>query len=264
MATQPPPGLPLFYKNLQPISSALHGRFRSRAADKAPFLAQTHAVPITVDEFFVVQRFYPIVFSAGEQPVPLALFSLNEGTNTFFDDEGKLIGPAYVPAYIRRYPWMLARLSEDAQELSLCFDPSTDLVGDFEEGDALFQDGQASEALNGILKFCEEFEMAAQRTAAFVKEIQEAGLFMEGEASIQPQGAPQPMVYRGFQMIDENKIRDLPGDKLRKMNQNGMLPLIFAHLISLPLVSDVFQRQVDQGKMPPMPGFNEQMAPAEA
>jgi hypothetical protein len=85
---------------------------------------------------------------------------------------------------------------------------------------------------------------------------------MDGEVAIQPQGAEQPFVYRGFQMIDEEKIRELRGDELRRMNQNGMLPLIFAHLFSLSHIRDLFARQVAQGKGPiPAP---QQPEPVEA
>ena len=50
---------------------------------------------------------------------------------------------------------------------------------------------------------------------------------MDGEVAIQPEGVEQPFVYRGFRMVDEEKLRNLRGDELRKMNQNGMLPLIY-------------------------------------
>jgi hypothetical protein len=36
------------------------------------------------------------------------------------------------------------------------------------------------------------------------------------------------------------------------MNQNGMLPLIYAHLFSLSLMSDLFAAQAQQGKVPQM------------
>ena len=51
-------------------------------------------------------------------------------------------------------------------------------------------------------------------------------------------------------MVDEEKVRNLRGDELRKMNQNGMLPLMFAHLFSLSQIRDVFARQMQQGKAP--------------
>jgi hypothetical protein len=251
MATQPPANnLPIFYGGLEPLSSQVHADFRTRQADTAPYLVTTHAIPVTVDEFVATQRFCPIVFSTGENPVPLALMGLNEGVNVFVDDEGRPLGEMYVPAYVRRYPFMLARIQPEAQELSLCFDPTSDLIGDFAEGTPLFDDGKPSEATNNVLKFCEEFEMSAQRTVAFVKELQAADLLMEGEVSIQPNDTEQPFVYRGFQMVNEEKIRDLRGDELRKMNQNGMLPLVMAHLFSLTLMRDIFAKQMQQGKVP--------------
>ena len=81
-------------------------------------------------------------------------------------------------------------------------------------------------------------------------ELVKSGLLMDGEVAIQPEGSEQPFVYRGFQMIDEEKLRVMRGDELRKMNQNGMLPLLFAHLFSLAQIRDIFGRQVAQGKGP--------------
>ena len=251
MATQPPSNaLPIFYGGLEPLSSNLHGNYRSKSSDRAPFLVHNHAVPITIDEFVAVQRFFPIVFSVGENPVPLALMALNEGVNVFFDDDGKPYGELYLPAYVRRYPFMLARLSPDAQELSLCFDPTSGLVGDFEEGEPLFDGDKPSETTNNVLKFCEEFELSAQRTVSFMKELGESGLLMDGEVSIQPQGAEQPFIYRGFQMVNEDKLRGLEGDDLKRMNQNGMMPLVLAHLFSMAIVREVFTKQMQQGKGP--------------
>jgi hypothetical protein len=242
--------LPLFYKSLEPLSSATHANFKTRAADTAPFLAQAHAIPITVDEFVAAQRFYPIVFSVGENPVPLALMGLNEGVNVFVDADGKLLTETYVPAYVRRYPFMLARIRPDSDELSLCFDGASGLVGDFIEGNTLFEGGKPSETTNAILKFCEEFEMSAQRTNAFVKELKEADLLIDGEVSIQPAGAAQPFIYRGFQMVGEEKFRELRGDTLRKFNQNGILPLLMAHMFSLPMIREIFGKQMHQAKGP--------------
>jgi hypothetical protein len=250
-------GLPLFYNELQPLSSNTHAAYKARRVEAAPFLAGTHAVPLTVEEFPLAQRFYPIVFSVGDNPVPLALMGLNEGINVFVDEAGKLTSEVYVPAYVRRYPFMLAKLRQDSDELSLCFDPTTDAIGEFAEGDALFDGTQPSEATKAILGFCEQFETAGQRTAAFIKELSDAKLLIDGEVSIQPDGAEQPFVYRGFKMVSEDALRELRGDVARKMIQSGLLPLIYAHLFSLSLIRDVFAKQTMLGKGPiPAPAGN--------
>jgi len=251
MATQAPTNLPLLYRGLEPLNRQAHGDKRLHRLDTIPGINEAHAVPVTVDEFMLAGRFYPIIFSAGEQPVPLALMGLHEGANTFFDAEGMLIdNSVYVPAYLRRYPFMLARLSEATDQLSLCFDPTSNAVGDFDDGEALFDGENPSQATNDILAFCEQFEQAGQRTGAFMAEVQSLGLLMDGEVAIQPEGAEQPFVYRGFQMVDEAKFRDLRGDELRKMNQSGTLALVMAHLFSLSLVRDIFARHVTQGSGP--------------
>lgn len=246
-----PQSLPLFYNQIEPLSSQVHADFRTRSVDRAAFLAGQHAVPVTVEEFPLVQRFMPIVFSVGDDPVPLALMGLNEGVNTFFDGEGKLVDPnVYVPAYIRRYPFLLARLRPDADELSLCFDPTSDVVGNFEEGEALFDNGEPSEVTKNILQFNEQFEQAGARTSQFMRELKDMNLLIDGEVSIQPDGAAQPFLYRGFMMVDENKLNEMRGDQLRKIVQNGMLPLIYAHLFSLAQMRELFARQMRSGWQP--------------
>ena len=246
--------LPLFYNDLRPLSSQEHGDWRVRTATTAPFLATQHAVPLTVEEFPLVSRRMPIVFAVGDDPVPLALMGLNEGINVFIDAEGKLTDPeTYVPAYIRRYPYLLAKLRPDADELSLCFDPSSDMIGAFDDGEKLFENGEPTELTRNILQFNEQFEQAGQKTAAFVKELKDLDLLIDGEVSIQPEGAAQPFVYRGFQMVDEKKMSELRGDQLRKMAQSGMLPLIYAHMFSLSLMRDIFAKQMAAGQTPTVP-----------
>jgi hypothetical protein len=253
MATQAPNAapLPLLYNALDALNSGQHGKMKLKKSYTLPQVGETHAVPVTVEEFTIVQRHYPIIFSAGETPIPLALLALNEGVNTYFDADGRPIDKnVYIPAYLRRYPFLLAKLRPDTDELSLCFDPTAGAVAEDTDGMDLFEGDQPSEVTKNILQFCEQFEQAGQRTQAFMDELQKSGLLMEGEVSIQPDGAEQPFLYRGFRMVDEEKLRELRGDELRKMNQNGMLPAIYAHLFSLAQIREVFARQVQQGKGP--------------
>ena len=250
MASAPQANLPVFYQDLMPLNSRDHATWRSRTTDKAPWLAGFHAIPLTVEEFPAAARHFPIIFSSGDSPVPLALMGLNEGTNVFVDAEGTVSENIYIPAYVRRYPFLLAKLAPESDELSLCFDPTTDLVGEFAEGTALFEGDQPSENTKALLGFCEQFEQAGLKTQAFVEELAKHKLLMDGEVAIQQEGVEAPFVYRGFQMVNQEAMRDLRGDVLRGWNQSGLLPLIYAHLFSLELIREIFGRQVQQGKGP--------------
>lgn len=251
MATAPQEvSLPVFYKDLTPINVQEHATWSARGTDKAPWLAGQHAVPLTVEEFPAAQRHFPIVFSSGAQPVPLALMGMNEGVNVFVDDEGGVTSPTYIPAYARRYPFMLVKLRPDSDDLSLCFDPTSDLIGEFDDGSPLFNGEEPSDATKATLDFCEKFEIAGQKTANFVAELEKHNLLIDGELKMQIDGRADPFVYSGFRMVDENKLREMRGDVLRTWNQNGLLPLIYAHLYSLELVREIFGRQVDMGKGP--------------
>ena len=259
MASAPIPNLPIFYNDLMPLNSRDHAKFKGRTMDKAPWLAGQHAIPLTVDEFIEAQRDYPIVFSSGDNPLPLALMGLNEGVNTYVDETGTVTEQVYIPAYVRRYPFILAKLQQGSEDMSLCFDPTCEALGEFDDGEALFDaEGQPSEHTKSLLQFCERFEEAGHRTRQFMDELKKHDLLMEGEVAITQNDNPdRPFIYRGFQMINQEKLRDVRGDTLRGWNQNGLLPLITAHLFSMNLMRDIFARQVAQGKAPqPAPAAN--------
>ena len=60
---------------------------------------------------------------------------------------------------------------------------------------------------------------------------------MSDEVAIQQTGVEQPFIYRGFQMVNQEKLREIRGDVLRGWAQSGLLPLLYAHIFSLDLMS---------------------------
>lgn len=247
MTNEPTPQLPLLYKELVPLNSRQHGGWRSRTTEKATWLAKQHAIPLTVDEFAQAQRHFPIIFSAGPNAVPLALMGLDQGVNVFVGDDGAFLDQVYIPAYARRYPFLLARLPGENGDLSLCLDPTTDLVGEFVDGVPLFEDDNPSESCKAALDFCEQFEISGQKTEHFVAQLEERALLIDGEVTIHIPGEAKPFVYRGFRMVDEARLREVDATVLRAWIENGMLPLIYFHLASLPLMRDIFARQIQSG-----------------
>jgi len=266
MASAPQSTLPIFYQDLVPLNSREHAGWKSRQVDKAPWVAKQHAIPLTVEEFAAAQRDYPIVFAGGDNSVPLALMGLNEGVNVFFEEDGTAIGTPYIPAYVRRYPFLLAKLQQNSDNLSLCIDPKSGLVGEFDDGSALFDEEQKpTEHTQNLLKFCERFEEAGNRTQAFMQEITKADLLMDGEVAIQRSENPdQPFIYRGFKMVNQDKLKQVRGDQLRKWTESGLLALIYAHLFSLDLMRDIFGKQQMQGKGPQPQVINAANSPANS
>ncbi len=240
MASVPASQLPLFYKSIVPISTQFHPNHGLVPQDNLNFTRVTHAIPVTVDEFAVAQRTFPIVFGVGDQPAPLVLLSLVDGLNLFVDDVGKWEEGAYLPAFVRRYPFMLAKLGPEATELSLCFDDTSGIVTP-DGGDKLFDGDAKTATTDRILDFCGSFEQAVARTRGFMDEMNKLDLLTDGEVTIQ-QPNRDPVVYRGFRMVAEEKLQALRGDQARKMVQSGMMGLIYAHLFSLPLITMLFEK----------------------
>lgn len=247
MASQPAQQqLPLFYQNLTLLQKDQHASWGLRQRADMGFAKTTHAVPLTVDEFAAAQKHFPIVFGSGEGAVPLALVGLQEGRNLFVTEDGQWQPGVYVPAYIRRYPFMLVKEHPEAQVLSLVFDENAGMLGADEEA-KLFDGQEPTDVTKNILNFCEQFEQAIARTKSFMDEVEKLGLLMEGEAQIQQTGVEQPAVFRGFRMVDEQKLQNIRGDQARKAVQNGMMGLIYAHLFSLAEMRNLFERQAPQG-----------------
>lgn len=264
MASAPQPQLPLFYKDLLPVNSVDHADWKAGSLESAAYLAETHAIPLTTDEFIDAQRDFPIVFTSGESALPIALFGLNEGVNVFVGEDNKIGEPIYLPAYARRYPFILAKLQPGSEDMSLCFDPTPGLLGKDKDGPSLFDgEGKPTEYTQNVLDFCRRFEEAGQRTKLFMDELEKLDILMEGEIAITRNDMPDtPFIYRGFRMVDENKLRELPGATLEELSKNGMLVLIYAHLFSLNLMRVIFERQMSLGKVPmnadgtPAPALN--------
>lgn len=241
-ANAPEQSLPLFYGSVAPLSSQLHPTHGLVPRTNLEFTRNSHMIPVTVDEFVMAQRNYPIVFGVGDAPAPLALIGLQEGNNLYLDEAGNWDQNSYVPAFVRRHPFMLARLSADSEELSLCFDEtSPQIVAG--AGEPLFNGAEPTETTKQVLAFCEQFEQAVFRTRAFMDELNKLDLLMDGEVTIQREGLSEPAIYRGFRMVSEEKLQALRGDQARKLVQSGMMGLIYAHLFSLSLISPLFERQ---------------------
>ncbi len=238
----------LFYGKPEPLSIEAHSKLGVDAVDQPyKFAASTNIVPLTVTEFAPSALSYPVIF-VGDAKQPVAVMGLRQGENLFVSDAGAFKPEAYIPAYVRRYPFVFAN-DEVQKRLILCVDRDAPFI---KEGGAtpLFVDGKPSPYVEQAMEFCNNFEQERQRTEAFVKLLTDLDLLETREAVFTPRNpdgttaAPQKIAE--YFAVSEDKLKALPADKLAELRDNGALGQIYAHLVSLlgwdRLIAIAFQK----------------------
>ena len=154
--------LPLFYKNPVPVDAQKHQKLGLKKNFGLSFTAKVNAVPVNMIEMPQVCHFYPIAFSPDETATPVALLGLRDNENLFVDSKGSWEPNCYIPAYIRRYPFIFSEMP-GGDRLTLCVDMTNDAVD--ESGDQGFfdKDGKPSQLANNALEFCKSYHAAAQQ-----------------------------------------------------------------------------------------------------
>jgi hypothetical protein len=244
----------LFYNQPEPLNPESHGKLGVNQAEKPySFVSGTNLVPLTVTEFAPAALSFPVVF-LGQPKSPVAVMGLRQDQNLFVNEAGQYQSSAYLPAFVRRYPFVFAN-DDQNQRMVLCIDRAAPFVA---EGGAvpLFEDGKPSSFTEQAMKFCNDFETERQRTIRFVEVLEELDLFEVKEANFTPRnpdGTPgQAQRLAEYHAVSEEKLKKLPAKKLAELRDNGALGQIYAHLVSLlgwdRLVAMTFERG---GPVPP-------------
>ncbi len=226
---KPTTDMPMFYKNVRPLDIEQDGKLRVSAPKHFRFAAGTNAVPLLVDEFPMAAAHYPIVFAAGDTPVPAAVVGLQQDKNLFLDDNDMWLGGSYLPAYVRRYPFLLMDDPEKKQYV-LCIDETSDMLGETGEYE-LFKDGKPTPFTQSAMTFCATLRQQGEATDEFVKALKEYNLLMANDAQIEMPGAGKVQLA-GFQVIDPKKFDLLPDSVYLNWRRRGWIGLIYAHLLS--------------------------------
>ncbi len=227
----------LFYSRPEPLSNTAHARWGLRRIDKPfAFAAGNHVVPLNVTEFRAAAICFPIIF-AGEQYQPLAVMGVNPGDNLFLKSDGLFEPGVYLPAYVRRYPFVLAN-DAAREQMVVCIDRDAAMLGELPDLPFFDDAGQPTEYTKNCIQFCNDFEVEARRTQSFIGLMRELDLFETKTASFtpgNPDGTPAgpPQNVAEYFAISEEKLQALPADKLKELVANGALPQIYAHLTSL-------------------------------
>jgi hypothetical protein len=238
---------PSIYRQPVALDPAVHRRHRLQRLTDYSIAREIHAVPVTATEFPHAALEFPIVFVAtggrdgGGRPAmaPVALLGLRHGENLYLD--GKRWDARYVPAYLRRYPFLTAALPASGG-VNVLVDEAWSGFGEV-SGEPLFEaDDVPAPALRNAIDFLERYEHEAERTKAFCERLGRLGVLKEMKADATlPNG--ERISVDGFHTVDEERLRAFPDDTVLELWRSGVLMLIQMHLVSIVNIRHLVNRK---------------------
>ena len=226
---------PFGYKEVVPFLKTQ--KVRLLAPGEVPdFVQNGNAIPISMSEFPLVARDYPIVFTGGEGAqvlTPVAVLGLTSGENLFYEN-GAWVSGVYIPAYARRYPFCMAtvNVNQVAQKERLICVEKTWID---ENGEQMFDERQQPTAKwSDLSRLLGEYEQDLELSREMCSILSDYGLFepFTMQASFREEGA-RPMQVTGMHRVIEKNLENLNAAQIKNLMRKGILPRIYIHLLSL-------------------------------
>lgn len=241
---------PLFYQEPVVVSKQKHAELRLLTDANYAFARKAASVPLLMKEFVSASGSMPVVFVEGEDNVVTAqaILSTTATGNSFVDHDGRWRSGDYIPAYIRRYPFIFANTGNAEAELVLCVDQASPQVVDqgaerYGEAAPLFEGGESSDHAQRALAFCNAYQTDWLETEQFIAELQKMKLLVSKQItlSLPSEDAAERTrrVLKGMLMIDPGRLDQLSEKKFSLLRKVGYLPAIYAHLGSLQRFSKI-------------------------
>ncbi|NBX66645.1 MAG: sapC family protein [Proteobacteria bacterium] len=222
--------LPLFYTKPTLLDAASHAEWGLRKDMTFAFASGANALPVNIVEFPQIAHYYPIAFAKDAVATPVAVVGVRDNENLYINEEGNWLSGAYIPAYVRRYPFILSE-SPDGTQLSLCIDDAQGVVSRG-SGEKFFDEKkQPTQVAKNAIEFCRSYHVAAKQTMTFGEALEKSGLLVDRSADITLKNG-QRISFSGFRIIDEEKFNNLPAETLLEWRNKGWLAAVYAHLFS--------------------------------
>ncbi len=236
-----------FYRKVVALNSDAHRNLKLSPSDITfDFARDTTAVLLAAVEFAEAGREYPIVFVRGADGKmrPVVLLGVREGENLFVDEQGKW-DALYIPAFVRRYPFVMAEGANPGQ-LVVCIDEACAALN-VDHGELLInQEGKLEPRMNDVMQFLQNFQQEFTRTELLANQLEELGLFVQQGARFDTV-AGETFQLNDFYLIDEAKLGQLADDKLPALFRSGALGMAYLHLASLGNMRKLLDRIAKHG-----------------
>ncbi len=236
--------LPLFFRRVVGVNPATHPDLRLDRTTGFGFAAQAQSVPLGLAEIEQAAQHYPVVFTSGPEPMPVALLGLREGHNSFVSPGGEWLADSYVPAYARAFPFIFVQ-DPASQALFVAMEPDAAALNSG-AGTPLFEDRHPTPALEEAIAFCTALRDGVAAATSFGRALDAAGLLAEEQATVRFKSGGQAQV-RGFKLVKPERLTDLDDDLFLDWRRMGWLAAIYAHLYS----AGRWERLIALGAPPP-------------
>lgn len=222
----------LIYQTAIPVSRGRHEDCAIEPSANYSFSDKVNSVPLTAVEFAHAAGEYPIVFAGADGEVmPAAVLGMRDTENLFLTRDHAW-DARYIPAFIRRYPFVFSK-SPDGKQFMLCVDEAFPGFNREGRGQRLFAgNGEPSPYVGNVLKFLQEYQAQFQRTQAFCAKVRDLDLLEPMQAQVAlPSGSKLSLI--GFMAVNRAKLKGLPGDTLADLARTDELELLYLHLQSM-------------------------------
>lgn len=231
----------MIYERAVPLRAEAHAGWSVKTGNSWTFARDINSVPVVAAEVGACATEFAIVFAGeGDAVFPSVILGMRGNENAFVAADGSWRG-RYVPAFLRRYPFVFAS-SEDGKTLTLCIDEEFEGFNDEGRGERLFDsDGNRTRYLEDMLKFASEYQTQFKRTEAFCKRLTELDLLEPATAQFNLPGGQRTQM-QGFKTINRDKLRNLEPETLAQMARTDELELCYLHLHSLNNLTPMTQK----------------------
>jgi hypothetical protein len=238
---------PFGYQEIVPLNRAHKVRLL-KSGEIPDFALGLNSIPISYSEFALVQREYPIIFLAAEPKgtyLTVAVLGMTTGEN-LFNNGGKWASNVYVPAYVRRYPFCMAKVTLDKVEQQsrlICVEKAWQ---DDDKGEAMFDDkNQPLEKWKDIERLLAEYEQDLERSREMCAILADYGLLepFTMQAKFAKEKGGDAFHLTGMHRVAEGKIEHLNAAQLKNLVKKGILSRIYAHLLSMDNFAKLLDRK---------------------
>jgi hypothetical protein len=220
----------LIYKQAVPVTAARHGKWSVAIGANYAFSGEVNSVPLMAVEFPSAASEYAIVFAgAGSEILPAVILGVRGNENLFLSKDANW-GAKYIPAFVRRYPFVFSRSGD---RFVLCVDEEYPGFNQEGRGQPLFgEDGNPSTYVGRVLSFLQDYQVQFMRTQRFCEKLKELDLLEPMQAQVRVDSDRQ-LSLGGFMAVSREKLKALSGDSLAELARTDALELLYLHLQSM-------------------------------